>query len=286
MRESKILLTSPQGKFLVSADRDGGHISSIVRTACQTEFLLRTPWAEEQWPGTFPAGSSTEEWHKRYPGGWHTLIPHAGEPRKHNGIEHPFHGEAAWRQWRLITQAENFCTFEVVLRTVPFRVRRRIEALDTGVLVEQEVENISNAPIAFSWTEHPAFGDALVGPNSSVTVGGNAVTADFSRTGFQTARANGLGEAEIRNEDSGYEAKLSWDAELMPYLYIWQEHGNATAFPWWGSTNTVGLEPASRPYDHEETILGPVTLDGGRSLTARFLLELGKLNHTNDRTTS
>jgi galactose mutarotase-like enzyme len=277
MREGKILLTSPQRKFTVIADQSGGHISSIVRTACQTEFLLRTPWEDEHWAGQFAAGNSSEEWHRRYPGGWHTLIPHAGDARQLDGVEHPFHGEAAWRHWRIVDQEEHSCTFEVVLRTVPFRVRRRIEATDSGVRVEQSVQNISAAAVLFSWTEHPAFGDALIGPNSTLTISGEPLAADFSRSGFQTLKVNGRGVAEIRNEDNGYLARLSWNPVLMPYVYIWQEHGESVGFPWWGSTNTVGIEPASRPYHHDESCLGPITLDGGNTMTARFDLELGTL---------
>ena len=270
-------LTSPQSKFRIVVDHIGAHISSIVSTDSETELLLQTPWADENWGTEFPAVDAGEEWHRRYPGGWHTLVPHSGNQRRFNGVDHPFHGEAAWRQWRVIHLDGNSCTFEVVLRTVPFKVTRRIEARDNGVFVEQSVENMSSDQVSFTWTEHPAFGDALVGTNSELTLSGQKFAANFSRSGFQEPKVPGSGQAELHNPDTGYTAKLSWDPQILPYMYVWQEHRSSLGFPWWGSTNTVGLEPASRPYDFEEDSLGPLKLEGGASLSTGFLLELSRM---------
>ncbi|SDE25570.1 hypothetical protein [Glycomyces harbinensis] len=275
----RLRLGSPGGEFTAAVDPDGACVSSIVHAATGTEFLLRLPWEDEDWTGVFAFEGSNQEWHRRYAGGWHTLVPHAGDARTVDGVEHPFHGEAAWRRWRVIESSPFSCTLEVVLRTVPLTVRRRVQATATGLAVRQSVANHSGREVAFSWTEHPAFGSALIGPGTTVRIGDDPIEAVFPdeeapHGGFQTVRAKGRGAVELRNADKGTAAVLHWDPEILPYLYVWQEHRKTTGFPWWGRADTIALEPASRPYESDGGPLGPLTLAGGATLTADFALEL------------
>lgn len=274
-----VRLGAPGSPFSVVVDRVGARVASVRHVATGTEFLLRTPWADEDWSGAYPAGSSNVEWHRRYAGGWHTLVPHGGDARTLDGVEHPFHGEAAWRRWRVVEQDDRSCSLEVLLRTVPFAVRRTVRATGSGVEVRQTVTNLADRDHAFSWTEHPAFGSALVGPRTTVSIAGDPVEAVFpgpgeSTSGFQTVRAKGRGCVELRNPDAGTAAVLTWDPDLFPYLYVWQEHRDTVGFPWWGLADTIALEPASRPYEVDDGPLGPLVLMGGDSLTAGFDLVL------------
>lgn len=278
MGNKRFTLSSAAQEFALEIDPIGARISSIIRIESDTEFLLRTEWGEEDWTLVPPAHDSNEEWHRRYPGGWHTLVPHSGNPRTLDGVEHPFHGEAAWRIWRLVEREATSAVLEVTLRTAPLRIRRRIEVLETGVRVSQSITNFSKVPFSFTWTEHPAFGDALVGPRSTLEVGGESVTADFTKSGFMETSVNGKGVATLRNPETGCAATLTWDASLMPYVYLWQEHGNHGGSPWWGTTNTAGIEPASRPYHHEGESLGPIQLSGSGTIDSTFSLELSVLD--------
>ena len=36
---------------------------------------------------------------------------------------------------------------------------------------------------------------------------------------------------------------MRWDGALFRYLWLWQELGSGTGYPWWGRTYTVALEP-------------------------------------------
>jgi galactose mutarotase-like enzyme len=36
---------------------------------------------------------------------------------------------------------------------------------------------------------------------------------------------------------------MRWDGDLFRYLWLWQELGRASGFPWWGRTHAVALEP-------------------------------------------
>ncbi|TMR10189.1 DUF4432 family protein [Nonomuraea turkmeniaca] len=60
-------------------------------------------------------------------------------------------------------------------------------------------------------------------------------------TGFDEGWYELLGDIGIRVE---------WEASLLPYLWMWQELGASTGYPWWGRAYTVGLEPfSSMPTD-------------------------------------
>ncbi|MFB9659941.1 hypothetical protein ACFQS3_09240 [Glycomyces mayteni] len=257
------------GDYTVDVDPVGARIASIRHAPTGTEFLLTVPWGGEDWSGAYQSANSNEEWHRRYAGGWHTLVPNAGDARTLDGIAHPFHGEAAWRRWQSVGADAASCELAVVLRTAPLTVRRRVEATGAGVRVTQTVANHGAADAAFTWVEHPAFGPALIGPDAVVTIGGDRVDARFdAHSGFQELRAKGRGTAAIRNGRTA--AVLAWDPEPFPYLYVWQEHRANTGFPWWGAADTIALEPASRPYEHDGGPLGPLVLAPGASMTAVF----------------
>ncbi|MCU1528517.1 MAG: galactose mutarotase [Frondihabitans sp.] len=281
-------LESSGGAFVVEVDPVGARIASIRPGSSNVDFLLHTPWEAEEWSGSFAAADSSAEWHRRYPGGWHTLVPHAGQSRTLDGVEHPFHGEAAWRTWRAQEASGASCSLEIVLRTVPLRVTRTISVSDVGVEVTQRIENLSARPVSFSWTEHPAFGDALIDSSATLTVAGQSVETRFpdageSSAGFRTLRADDpqdpteSGTAELCSPETGWKATLRWDATIFPYVYIWQEHRDNHGFPWWGGVNTVGIEPASRPYeqavgDHEP--LGPLRVEGDGVFSTWLALDL------------
>lgn len=275
--DGHLKLGTPDDAFAVAVDPTGARVASLVHRATGTELLLRPPWEHEDWSAAYPSASSNEEWHRRYPGGWHTLLPHAGDARSVDGVQHPFHGEAAWRRWRVVGREATSCTLDVVLRTVPFAVRRRVRSTGTGVEVVQRIANLSSHDVAFTWTEHPAFAGALAEPGSTLSLGGDPVDVTFPASGetsgaFQTVRTKGRGDAELRNDDEGISVVLRWDPELFTHLHVWQEH-RTTGFPWWGLVNAIALEPACRVYDADDGALGPLVLAGGAELTARFELE-------------
>jgi hypothetical protein len=92
-------------------------------------------------------------------------------------------------------------------------------------------------------------------------------------SGFRSLRVGDRGEATIADPDSGAFGRLRWDARLMPYLHVWQEHHATDGFPWWRTISAIALEPASRDYWPDADGLGPVVVpargvvDGAIELT-------------------
>jgi galactose mutarotase-like enzyme len=275
------IVTIGSPELTVTVDELGARIASIVHRKGETEFLLETPWAEKRWDPVQPEDGSSREWHRRYPGGWHTLVPSAGDERTVNGVAHPFHGEASWRSWRLVRSSIATCTYEVELSTAPLHIRRTVSVVGETVHVAQSVSNSSGQPCAFTWTEHPALGPAVVGPRSRVLVAGQDVGIEFPQgeagvSAFRTFDGIARGEAEIREPDTGAFARLRWDAALLPYLHVWQEHNATEGFPWWRAVSTIALEPASRPYrSDDEGSLGPIVLEAGQEVRSDFVLTVG-----------
>jgi hypothetical protein len=270
-------LVAPGGQLSADVDPRGARLATLVHTVSGRDALLHTAWEHEDWDGAFPATDSSAEWHRRYQGGWHVLAPHVGAARVLNGVEHPYHGEAAWRPWRVTDVTGTSCSLEVILRTVPLRLRREFVLTDDAVLVTQHFVNLSSSAVSFSWTEHPAFGDALIDETSEVSVGGKRVDVRFPRQGeghgaFAIFDATGDGQFAIRNPRTGLEAVVTWDTDLLPYATAWQEHNKTQAFPWWGTTNTIGLEPSSRHYHDVQAELGPLTVGPRSTLSSALKL--------------
>ena len=92
------------------------------------------------------------------------------------------------------------------------------------------------------WGHHIVFGPPFLS---------DATTADVP---VELRRASSIdylhGHDSYTIHDARVGLRVSWDARTMPYLWVWQEHGGTTAYPWWGRLRTVGLEPfSSQPTD-------------------------------------
>jgi len=280
MRAEKTRAAIASEQVAVEVDERGARIASIVDRRTATEFLLVTPWGEAPSRAEPYAAGSSPEWHRCYAGGWHTLVPHAGDERTVGGVEHPFHGEAAWRTWREVARTAASCTHQVELDSVPIDATRTVAVAGDTVTVVQRLRNRGDGPVAFTWTEHPAFGPAVVSPRSTVRLAGADAGVEFPQdgaglSGFRTLEVAGDAEVSISNPDTGALVRLRWDARLMPYLHIWQEHNASDGFPWWRRISAIALEPASRGYWPDGPELGPVLLAAGETIEARFELAVG-----------
>ncbi|CAD6010611.1 hypothetical protein [Agreia sp. COWG] len=260
----------------------GGRISSIRHLASGAEVLLSTPWADEEWAGSAAMTDSADEWHRRYPGGWHGLVPHAGSARTVDGVAQPFHGEAGWRAWSVVEHTSlNDVTLSVTLRTVPIEARRRITLDDNTLSVRQCLRNLSGEPVRVSYTEHPAFGPDLLGPGTVITVGAAddpvlRVSPSDPGVAFRTVRVPS-GSARVSSPSNSLEVELTWDPAVFPYAHIWHELAETSGFPWWGQVRTMAVEPASRPDVPEGEALGPLLIPGEGELQTTVALTLRDL---------
>jgi galactose mutarotase-like enzyme len=281
--KTETLRLGPEGASLeLLVDTRGARISSVRHAATNSELLLRTPWADDEMDGAFPSSRSSEEWHRQYAGGWDTLVPHFGAARILDGVEHPYHGEAAWRVWQTSDQSAEHCVMTVQLRTAPLALTRGIELRGDQVVVTQTVKNLSSDPFSFTWAEHPAFGSALVDSSTVVQIGGQDVDLVFpapgeSHSAFRCVDTLGVGTYSVTNRSSGLSVKMTWDAAIFPFVYAWQEHRATPRFPWWRMVDTFALEPASRPFDPEPDSLGPLVVEGFSEIKTMLTMSVRSL---------
>ncbi|NUT18905.1 MAG: hypothetical protein HOV77_06945 [Hamadaea sp.] len=245
---------------------DGGCISSI--RASGRELLLRTPWAGlDDGP---PMAGSAAEWHRRYRGGWHLLLPRPLGPATVGTIAQPFHGEAAWRRWRLEPVSATGCRASVLLRTVPLSIDRAIEVRPGAVRVTTTVRNVGPAEVRFGWAEHPSF-DAAIFDGGQVELDDTKVAVVPLGTGAFEDRPVATGHARILGS-SGVCVELDWDVGLLGRAYVWQERRATTGFPWYAAADALAVEPASQRYDHPADELGTVTLAPAAVVTSTVTL--------------
>lgn len=251
--------------FRARVEAGGGRISSICvgTNAGAVELMMRTPWADDVDKG-LALRESADEWHRRYPGGWHLLLPRPLGPATVDGIEQPYHGEAAWRRWNLVSRGDDTCALSVTLRTVPLHIERlvQLESADgvSRVSVTTTVTNLGARQVSFGWAEHPTFpGTLFAGGN--VTVGDRTVRIVERDSGQFDDLDNTTGFAAMTSPSTGLEIRLDWNAALLPRTYVWQERGSIHGFPWHGVVDAVAVEPASQRHDHPANELGEIVLE-------------------------
>jgi hypothetical protein len=245
---------------------DGGCISSIDVDG--RELLLRTPWAGLN-DGPSMEDSSAE-WHRRYRGGWHLLLPRPLGPAIVDGVPQPFHGEAAWRQWDLEQTTPLSCRARVLLRTVPLTIDRTVDVSARSVAVTTTVCNVGPAEVRFGWAEHPSF-DAAVFDGGRVDLdGADVAVVPLGEFAFED-RAVSMGRARAV-APGGLSVALQWDAALLGRAYVWQERRATPGFPWYAAADALAIEPASQRHDHPYDELGTMTLAPAAAITSTVTL--------------
>ena len=151
-------------------------------------------------------------------------------------------------------------------------------------IIEENIENLSSDQWKVMWGAHFSFGAPLLDSNATITLpkGGRVIphpesispagrrvgsvqrfdwpigksadnkNIDFSKlpkakTQSEMLYIENLSQPwyQIENSEKKIGAKVSWDLELMPYLWFWQEYGSSSDYPWYGKHYNIGLEPFS-----------------------------------------
>lgn len=265
------------GRAVIHVRAIGAAIASITLQPIghpPLEVLARTPWADAP-PEPWRLSASADEWHRTYPGGWHVLLPRALGPAVVDGVEQPFHGEAAWRRWHLVRESENRCTATVSLRTLPLRLERTYILDETSgavrLTLEQRIVNLGSSDLRIGWVEHPAFtGDLFT--ESDVTLNGAPNPIGPPGTSSFSDDESLTGDLRIDHRPTGTRIELTWDPDLFPRTYLWQERRSSAGFPWHRQVDAVGIEPATQRHDIPSDMLGDLLLGAGVAIDSRLIL--------------
>jgi hypothetical protein len=173
----------------------------------------------------------------------------------------------------------------VHLTSAPLLVERVVSLVRGRgeVVVTERVTNESDRPLEYMWVHHPAFGAPLVAPGARIRTSASTILADTSHDGpgnplepgtghgWPIVRTRDGGEldlsvipvassgrlllgylggfdegtASIENHALDLACTLSWDIDVFPYAWLWQELGATAGPPWLGRAYTIAIEPAT-----------------------------------------
>ena len=226
-------------------------------------------------------------WTDRYRGGWQLVAPNAGMPSVVDGDEHGFHGGASTAQWSLVSQTSREVTLSVENHGLLFT--RRYELSDSRLRVETSVDALDR-PRPMVAVEHVVVGVQILDPQMHLDVSPGAAfeieepdgslplptdaptypdvllldgtveridSWNIDQTRSRTFAVSNLpqGWAHARNVATGEGLRLTWDASVLPHMWVWHEN-RATGGPWRHATELLGIEPAMVPHS--------IGIDGAR----------------------
>jgi galactose mutarotase-like enzyme len=266
----------------------GGDITEIIDKRTDVNVLFEAPhkwYGPDIGPLGKPDGSFTFLDH--YPGGWQDVLPTAGGPATVDGAPLSLHGETTLVPWKATISTETDDRVElhlsVELSRYPLEIDRRL-ILESGtslLTVEETVENLSDIPVDYSWLQHIALGEPLVGPEAMLEVPCNAVLSDpelgpnaqfpadevfhwpiaeLSETKIdlrkfppKDAQIHDLlaltdleeGKYTVTNPSIDLGVTVRFPAEIYEYLWYWRAFGGFEDAPFFGRNYNAGLEPST-----------------------------------------
>ncbi|MGY0390622.1 hypothetical protein ACWZJV_26920 [Nocardioides sp. WG-D5] len=160
------------------------------------------------------------------------------------------------------------------LGTACLELKRTVSVESRRIVVKQEITNVGRRTESFSWVEHPVFDATLLGETGRIDVDSATIPlVPEGSAGFDDV-AVGIGVSEFNIPSLEGRLRLSWDRQLLPHAYVWQERRAASGFPWFLDVDGFGIEPASHPSGPPADGSGPLRLEPAARLSATLRLEL------------
>jgi len=304
-----MIVLRSEGLILRIDEQRGGEVLDLVELYAGRQLLAHSPFSTVR-----PTASDVSErqWLAAHRGGWQFLTPNAGNPCRVAGIDHGFHGAASRSAWAVLDRTNNAVTLE--WRGHGLALRRQLTLHRQCLAIECSWIAI-NDPAPLIAVEHLAVGPELLDPRVEIQVpGGTAYelsettgppeppedgvewprtrllngleeiadrwSLDTNRSRFMVVANLPVGQAQIRNPETGCGLSLEWDHARLPHMWIWHEV-RTSAWPWRNAAQLLMLEPASIPHSlgleaalaHDQAFWAhPDTRDGYR-LTATVIRE-------------
>lgn len=264
----------------------GGDITEIRDKRTDVDVLFDVPF-EWRPPSDGPVGApdAIAAFEDHYPGGWQSLLPNGGGPASQAGATLAQHGESSLVPWDAVIEHTGDAVavhLETELTRYPFQLEReiRLEADDPTVSVEESVTNTGSVPVEYSWVQHVALGEPLVGPEAELEVPCSGVRSDpdhdhpnarvppnecfewpiwdagqvdlrsfpdrdepiFDLLAFEDLTK---GTYTVSNPDLDLGVTVDFDHEFYEYIWYWGAFGGHDVSPFFGRNYNVGLEPAT-----------------------------------------
>ncbi|MEU7897298.1 DUF4432 family protein [Nonomuraea sp. NPDC049152] len=295
-----LVLENERLRVTVLADK-GGDVVEFLHKPTDTDLVWLSPQGLRR-PLPQQAADDVGAFLDHYEGGWQEVFPNGGAPSVYRGARLAQHGEVAGLPWsvEVLSDSPDEVAVRLAVRTrrLPYRVEKvfRIASGTAALEVEGRVTNEAGVALHAMWGHHLVYGRPFLRPGARIRVPeGVTVIPHASSIDPLGRRAAELFVAPPEGapseivyltgfDDGWYEVladigvRVEWDADVMPYLWLWQEVGASKDWPWWGRAYVLGLEPfSSMPTDGLSTAVDNGTamlLGPGESRTARLRAEV------------
>lgn len=268
----------------------GGDVTEIRDKRTDTNILFESP---HRWRApdelAVEAPDSRFAFLDHYPGGWQNVAPNAGGPATVAGAPLAQHGSAALTPWKpTVVSRDSECVtvrLTTELTRYPLAMTRQLSlaAGESRLSVKDEMENVGEVAVPYSWLQHFAFGPPLVGSDATVSVPCETVLVDTDHddpnarlepgtTGewptpigpdgnpidlrSPPPKSEGVhdlvqltdltdGRYHVTNHDLDLSVSVTFPTDLYEYVWYWGAFGGFEAAPFFGRNYTLGLEPAT-----------------------------------------
>lgn len=275
-----VIIENKSVRVRINADL-GADIAEFLYKPLDIDAMWRSPLPE------IPFGAAGAQSPKHvgfayyYEGGWQELFPHASRPVDAFGTTLPQHGEAWGLPWEYQIERdlpdEVSVTFRLWTRLTPFCLERTITLTEdqSVISIDEAVKNLGETELSFIWGHHPAFGEPFL--DDSCTLSAPARILYDGKEEYSWPPQDKVpiyheipprgsecgamvyfleldsGRYDIQNNNLGLTFRMSWDKEVFPYIWVWQEFNSAKGSPWFGRAYAMAVEPVSSlPFAREE----------------------------------
>lgn len=172
--------------------------------------------------------------------------------------------------------------FDTTLVRLPYTLSRilRLTSDTATVEINESATNRAAMPLEAMWGQHVTLGRPFLRAGQTISLPPGVTVHPHRGLGFDSidrdvdqvwprVTLTGGGEADLSRvpeddapsemlyltgfDDGWYEVaaadgrrlRVTWDATVLPYLWLWREFGASSDYPFWGGTYALGLEPFS-----------------------------------------
>lgn len=255
----------------------GAAVTAITHRPTGMSILGHVPWEAVKTPLPSRAARDEPQWLTRYTGGWPPLFPNAGDACTFEGRFHGFHGEASIISWHTLKTERDSAAFDCQLETVPVTMRRSFRLDRDCLLLTESLLHHGSRSTRAMWGQHPTFGSDLLAGPVSLSAGNPRVTVDDSYDpAANPLKPGAAGQwpsipgksgpfdlshpfiplaalvylhdfeepwVELRRDDNGLAARLTWNPQDYPCVWLWLERRSTADAPWNGQADLIGIEP-------------------------------------------
>ena len=263
----------------------GADIYRLIYKPTNTDVMWKSPWGmKEPARGFDSAIDSLTAWLEAYAGGWQVLFPNGGFANAYKGVELGYHGEASMKAWdhEILIDLADSIEVKLALRLSrsPYSIERwmRLDAGSPILHIRERITNHAGEAMDCMWSHHPAYGAPFLSEHCVIDTDARSLLSDDQYVGaanpltldteYPWPLAGDLdlstipapdqprdllgylkdfesGWYSITNRQLGFGIGFTWDTEVFPYAWFWQELNASPGFPFYKCSYVIAIEPAS-----------------------------------------